>query len=133
VLVTAHSILTLIFTVYVYLFASLVTFHELISFSPICDWCFRCALNGASIIDRVGSPSPYVTRFTETEEILPITIRVPAQGDFGGPDAIERNNITKLLGTEPDLLQKFRAKLKQRRWIECNKVCRFLIIYRSSR
>jgi hypothetical protein len=69
---------------------------------------------------RPGTP-PAVTR-----DLLPaVTINAPAQGNFGGPDAVERNKIFKLDGIEPDFLQEFRSKLRQPRWIEPDLVCFF--------
>ncbi|KAH9968404.1 hypothetical protein BJV74DRAFT_968761 [Russula compacta] len=71
--------------------------------------------------DRSASASESLpgTPPAETRDLWPtVTINATAQGNFGGPAAVERNKIFELDGIEPDFLQEFRTKLEQRRWIE---------------
>ncbi|KAI0245112.1 hypothetical protein BJV78DRAFT_1289046 [Lactifluus subvellereus] len=79
--------------------------------------------------DPSMSPLLSETHSAETCDLWPVvTIEATAEGDFGGPDALERNQIFELHGTEPDFLVEFRTKLRQRRWIESdtNSVVRVL-------
>ncbi|KAI0249462.1 hypothetical protein BJV78DRAFT_696849 [Lactifluus subvellereus] len=69
--------------------------------------------------DRAVSPLLSETHTAETCYLWPVvTIEATAEGDFGGPAALERNQIFELHGTEPNFLKEFRTKLRQRRWIE---------------
>ena len=60
-----------------------------------------------------------------------VTIYAPVQNSFGGQGSLEPNKIFEQRGPEPDFLTEFRAKLRQRRWIESDTVtvCIFLITY----
>ena len=61
-----------------------------------------------------------------------VTINAPAQNNFGGQGGLEPNKIFELHGPEPDFFMEFRTKLRQRRWIESDTVCLFLITYLAS-
>jgi hypothetical protein len=77
-------------------------------------------------LDPSMSPLLSETHSAETCDLWPVvTIEATTAGDFGGPDALERNQIFELHGTEPDFLVEFRTKLRQRRWIESDTVCFF--------
>jgi hypothetical protein len=55
-----------------------------------------------------------------------ITMKATAQGDIGGPAALEPNGIFELHGSEPDFVMEFRTKLGKQRWIGCNTTVCFL-------
>ena len=85
-----------------------------------------CSISCIFALDRSASQSLPGTPPAETRDLWPaVTINATAQGNFGGPAAVERNKIFELDGIEPDFLQEFRTKLGQWRWIEPDTVCFF--------
>jgi Crinkler effector protein N-terminal domain len=75
-----------------------------------------------------GVVSPTLVQMTDVglPELWPsITIKADAQGSFHGRAALGPNGISELLGTEPEFLNEFRSKLRQRRRIQSDAVCLF--------
>jgi hypothetical protein len=59
--------------------------------------------------------------YVETAEFRPlVTFQAPGQGDFGGVENLQTNEIAKLQDAEPPYLNKFKMKLNQKRLIPSN-------------
>jgi hypothetical protein len=59
--------------------------------------------------------------YVETAEFRPlVTFQAPGQGDFGGVENLQPNEIAKLQDAEPPYLNMFKMKLKRKRLIPSN-------------
>ena len=85
---------------------------------------FHCDLACVFASDRVGSPMPSDTR-AKTRALWPaLTINTVAQKAFGGQGCLEQSQISEA-HPEPEFINEFRNKLRQRRWIVPHTVCFF--------